>query len=465
MSKLISFTVCCIILFQDSVYSCQPTDFAMAKGPCSSLNSNLACQHSCIAMDKEPFFAKLFHACDNNHDKDLQNNIFGSLLHVAVFMDDAPMAKLLLEHEASPATTDKSGRSALNRAIIGKNISLVKMFLEHGVKPNHMDDTDTSPLQEAVRTFDGSDLTLISLLLDYKASPDLPRDSSPLKMAVIKGHFNAAVFLLDHGAYIDMPDKGGYTLLQRVVFARNWSEHKIAARFLVEHGADIHLPHGHVPHGYYLDSVPSLGLTPLLHAINKLDVDLINFLLDLGADPNEKDKHDIHPLHQIVLRCHSRGTACAYENELIFKNIIKPLLARGANVNAVSKKNTFKNKFDFYSRYDSDKICIENGETPLALAIRYNLIMLAELFLEHGADPNIADTCGNTPLHKALDIELSTNTYYRQHPCDAKLNFIKALLKCGADINRRDSKSKTARDLSIERKDSEIAALLDSWPS
>jgi hypothetical protein len=45
----------------------------------------------------------------------------------------------------------------------------------------------------------------------------------------------------------------------------------------------------------------------------------------------------------------------------------------------------------------------ERGQTPLGVAVEGGQKEIAELLLEHGADPNLANGYGNTPLHHAVE--------------------------------------------------------------
>src|SRR5713101_4383407 len=45
----------------------------------------------------------------------------------------------------------------------------------------------------------------------------------------------------------------------------------------------------------------------------------------------------------------------------------------------------------------------DRGQTPLGTAVEEGKKEIAELLLEHGADPNRADGYGNTPLHLAIE--------------------------------------------------------------
>ena len=104
------------------------------------------------------------------------------------------------------------------------------------------------------------------------------------------------------------------------------------------------------------------GCTPLHRAAWRGDKDVVQLLLDGGADPNKADEHGWTPLH-----CAARHSR---------KDVVRLLLKRGADPN---KKD-------------------EDGETPLYKAAYEGFEDTVELLLERGADPNISIQNGNTPL-------------------------------------------------------------------
>ncbi len=133
-------------------------------------------------------------------------------------------------------------------------------------------------------------------------------------------------------------------------------------------------------------------------------------ILESGVDVNsvDKDKYGNTALHY-----------AAYKNKT---EIVKLLLSKGANVNAVSI----------------------NKETPLHLACFYGNKEVIELLLAAGANVNAVRIDGWTPLHVAADIE--------------NISITKLLLTAGADITIKNNEGKTAFYYAEEP---ELKALLD----
>ncbi len=90
------------------------------------------------------------------------------------------------------------------------------------------------------------------------------------------------------------------------------------------------------------------------------------------------------------------------------------------------------------------------GETPLLYAARIHRPRMSRWLLRHGADPNIADREGHTPLTVAVQ---------RRHA----LPEIEELLRHGADPDCRAKDGSTARDLSMRRRNPALIQLLTRY--
>ena len=136
--------------------------------------------------------------------------------------------------------------------------------------------------------------------------------------------------------------------------------------------------------------------TQLRIAIQYNASDIIKILLAGGANPNTIDERNWTPLHYAV--------------KVKVPKIIKILLAGGANPNSVN----------------------QDGLTPLHCAILWDAASdIVRVLLEGGADPNAGDVMmGVTPLHCAI-------------LWDAASDIVRMLLEGGADPNARDQGDRT----------------------
>ena len=122
---------------------------------------------------------------------------------------------------------------------------------------------------------------------------------------------------------------------------------------------------------------------------NETDPEIVALLLKYGANPNAKDGARFTPLHT---------------NQS--PEVARLLLEHDADPDAISETNM--------------------RVTPLHDNYRFIHPAKAQVLLEAGADPNIGDIDGNTPLHGQMDIEM-----------------VELLLKNGADPNARNDKGQT----------------------
>jgi truncated hemoglobin YjbI len=112
------------------------------------------------------------------------------------------------------------------------------------------------------------------------------------------------------------------------------------------------------------------GRTLLHDAAAAGDPDSVTLLLELGADPNARDRGDHTPLYTLANECLLADAV----------PIVPALVRAGADVNAA----------DGVTR-----------ATPLHMAARRGAVAIAAALLEAGADLDIRDRRGDTPLRRA----------------------------------------------------------------
>ncbi|AYP74271.1 ankyrin repeat protein [Fowlpox virus] len=184
--------------------------------------------------------------------------------------------------------------------------------------------------------------------------------------------------LIEKGIDINIKDDLGNTALH---YACDYVKGLNIVKKLLSYGADTNIEN-------------DLGTTPLACAVNTSNEILVNILLDNNADPNSSSSN--------ILGTKVLHTAVGSGNV----DIVGALLMAGANPNVGDKA----------------------GVTPLHVATAdKNSYLLMEMLLDNGADPNIKCANGFTPLFNAV----------YDH------NRIKLLFLYGADINITDSYGNT----------------------
>ena len=234
---------------------------------------------------------------------------------------------------------------------------------------------------------------------------------SPLLLAVTNGSSHATGLLLEGGASVRAALPGGQTLLMHAARAG----HAEVVRLLLGQGATVDA------------AEDALGETALMWAAAEDHADVVQTLAAAGAAVGARSREmafsrqrfgDGRSARFTVL---PRGgwTALMYAARQNAPAAVSALAAAGADLNAT----------------DPD------GTTALTLAVINAHYDLAALLLDLGANPNVADTTGMTPLYAAVDMHTVDETPGRPAPVASGVlavpDLIARLLARGADPNAR----------------------------
>lgn len=292
------------------------------------------------------------------------------------------MVKLMLDHGADVATKDAYGREIIVHAVEKGDLPLVMLLLDRGASP-------------AVRDYTGSPIVVMALQ-EYKTKKEI---------------FN---LLIERGADVNSRSISGTPMV--VTAMQDFDKNPEVFRLLIERGADI--------------NSSSISGTPMVvDALKSGRIDLFTFLISRGADPNGRDSVGATMLF-IVIKDLKLG---AVERMAV----IKSLLDHGADPNAVDgwgwtpmdyildkKMNEFIPLF-LQRGVDPNRKVPATGLTLLMHAIDNSNWDLAKQLLKHGANPNIADSKGRTPLLETMRRRESA--------------VVKLLVDHGADFNKEGS--------------------------
>lgn len=337
-----------------------------------------------------------------------------SALFYAVLQETDEVAKLLIGNGININIVDDNRQNVLFNAIIygAEHLSLIELLLRKGAKINQKDKDEKSLLDEILK--------ILNIINDPYSQPEgkykiAKKDKNYLKLTSI---------LIENGLAVDRADKEGKTVLFKEVERRNYE----TIDFLIASGADINAP-------------DKDGKTILFDAILKglSNIAMIDFLIAKGADINQRDNSEwtiVDELVEIVLitsnnkKPHNRRYLDLDYSE-DYMGLLKRILAHKPKINTPRS----------------------NGQTVLFDIIFYNHLELIKMFLNSGADANMVDIDGNTPLSLLIDEGLKIT---RPRDRELFLERLVFLLKFRVNVNAVDKDGRTVYHKAVIADDVEV---------
>lgn len=368
-------------------------------------------------------------------------------LHYAVFHDDVALVESLLKAGAKASAANKYGSTPLLEAAVRGNPVVIEKLLKAHAEVNAGNGDGQTALLILSRT---SNVAAAKLLLSHGANVNVAEhwhEQTPLMWAAAESQPAMVKLLLDHGAKVDarshlnhwtrmvtaepraqMREVGGFTPL--LYAARQGCLECV--KLLVGAHADVNLPDPE-------------GVTPLIMATTNFHFDVGAFLVTRKANVNSWDWWGRTALWAAVdlntIPHGGRPDRPSLDNTTSVK-MIEILLDAGANPNAQLKL------FPPYRAVGPDRgadLMLTMGSTPLLRAAKAGDVAAVRLLLDHGANPNLANIQGITPLMAAAGLgsnEIDTRGRFKTQP--DQVASIDLLVKAGADVNAQDRNGQTA---------------------
>ena len=278
------------------------------------------------------------------------------------------------------------------------------------------------------------DLLYLSRL---KISPKL--EPNPLYYAMLCGFFDLAKHLVVHRQQYVNAFCGAYTFPLFVALEKNQND---IVELLLDHGANVNA----------LDPTGKAILHKVFSQPQCNLVNLVKLLLKHGADVNARDTDLMSPLH-----------LAEYDGEL---EVAQMLVKHKADVNFQdSNGNTPLDILFERPGYNEEDVLIHTrlllghgaevnsrDKYNQHLVMRRGWFRTARILLEHGADSNAEDNDGKTLLHILSESKAEDE--------GKVLNHALLLLKHGAEVNSRDNNKATPLHLAIRQDQSNLAGIL-----
>ena len=236
-------------------------------------------------------------------------------LYLATYHGLCEVVTLLLDSGQDVDQTGGYYSAPLLVACYKRNVDVARMLLDRGA---NIEVKSPAKRQGALHLISNDDfIEIVRFLLDHGASVDIEdsdRDT-PLILAADRGQCEIIKALLDHGANIERFGWSGYTALMRAVQYFRYS----AVNLLLDRGANIDQigeqhgiasglhcciyygsyygsDYGYMPmatllldRGANVDLSNSEGLTPLVMATQRQELEMLSLFLDRGADVFARD--------------------------------------------------------------------------------------------------------------------------------------------------------------------------------
>lgn len=329
-------------------------------------------------------------------------------LHLAVLNGHTETVKVLLKYGATIDSENIEGHSVLYTAVCKQDLPMVEELLKFN--PNVSKPSNGKSLHIALELKDVDGRRIVEKLVEYgftMNSEDIHNENF-IASAIRNNYEHILTELLKHGANPNLPNNNLQAAIE--------NGHTDIATKLIEHGATVGKDFLHI-------AVKSKSTTK----------ELVELLLNHGADPNSKDLTGKTPLHYCVL---SDGdflpqNRVGIDNDKI--EIAKVLF---------NYSGTTLNRTD------------KNGQTVLHLAVKArNLRMINEFqLIKSKIDVNIVDKNGHSVLYTAVESK--------------NFEIVEEILKFNPDIfNKSNRKALNIAICStdMESQDKEIVEKLDQF--
>ena len=309
----------------------------------------------------------------------------GTPLHQAVLGGHKEVMLVLLDGGCPINVVDSNGRNVLDFAV--GHVDLIGLLVERGLDVNGGDADGYTPLHSASAN---GKLEAVHELLRLGGKASLTKVASnggfPVHQAVMGGHKEVVLALLDAGCSINEVDNKG----RNVLHAAAQCGHVDLIGWLVERGLDV-------------SKGDADDRTPLRYAADKGELEAVHELLKLAVKTTSGLKLDIRTLHSAVRMGHVEVVSTLLDAMEQYRS----LLISGNQGSEASQIPSHSSDIDGVDR--ADKLsqapvdyCDEYGQTALMLAAETDQVAVFNLLLSRNSDSSARDHYELTAFEHAV---------------------------------------------------------------
>jgi uncharacterized protein len=345
---------------------------------------------------------------------------------------NASMIKLLLDSGADPNTVDPAGETTLMTAAKGGDVESVRVLADAGAKIDTRDPAfQQTALMMAVREGRTEVVRfLVERHADVNAQTRKGQEPGWVLPNSVPG-FGHGIGIIRGG----LPERGSrYFIpggLTPLLYAARDGRAE-AAKILVDAGAK-------------LEMTDPNGIAPLLMAISNNQIAVARLLIDRGANINVSDWYGRTPIWTAVEVRNMDEDNGSFENGIEREpvlELIQVLLQKGADPNVRTKESIPIRRFMLRTTGTLEWVDF-TGQTPFLRAAYAGDVTVMRLLLKYGADPKIPTFGATTALMAAAGVNWVVDQTYDEGQNNL-LEAVKFCYELGLSVNDVNSMGITA---------------------
>lgn len=360
-----------------------------------------------------------------NPNVDVKNKFGNSPLMSAIKIGNYELAKILINNYSDIEIKDKNGNTPLITAIKLDNYKIAEYLIEHNVSINQQDNLGQTALFNAVAN---SNTQLVNLLIESECDVNLTDnfDSTPLHKAIENSNLEIVKSILKNGGNITK-DKAGFTTLHLAVeqtnielielfliFGINATEPTLAGQTCF----DITNHKGNFQARQYLADTEGVRYFQDEYDEENINQKRAIEILNLAENFDTDKKRVARLIEAATFILNKLGNPMTINDLIEQQNLVKIKQIKNELAQIALEERTNDGKTTLHiavknSSIDAIKHLLTLEEksgleirdnqrrTPIFEAVLNNSIQAVELLINAGANPNIKDIDGITPLYLA----------------------------------------------------------------